>query len=621
VGATLTATANGAFPTIDGVTLTSTTIGQNGVLVKNQTNLAHNGRYDLTTLGNGSTPWVLTRSPLSDSATEIPGAYVFVKAGTLNSDTGWVQTVADPSTFVVGTDAIEVSQFYGAGTYTAGTGLTLTGNEFSIANVGTAGTYGTASQVPVFTTNAQGQVTGVTNTAIAIAASAVSGLAPSATTDTTNAANITSGTLPVARLSGSYTGITGVGTLAAGTWNASTIGAGFGGTGLTSYTVGDILFADGTTSLSRLAGVATGNALISGGVGTAPLYGKIGLTTHVSGTLPIGNGGTGQTTAGAAINALLPAQTSQTGRYLTTDGTNPSWAAVPAPNNGTLTMNVSGAGLTGSATFTADQAGNSTFTVASNATSANTNSTIVARDGSGNFSAGTITAALSGNATTATTLATGRTIAMTGDVAYTSGSFNGSANVTGTATLSNSGVTAGSYTVASITVDAKGRVTAASSGAAPSPFAAGTRLAFAQATAPTGWTRDTSDNANNRMLRVVSTGGGGVGGSASPILNNVVPAHTHGFTTGTQSANHNHGISDPTHRHDIRLHWTSASAPGQLSGRENAFAATRVSEFAATGITTGNNSVNHTHSGTTDNGSSQTNWVPRYIDMIICSKD
>jgi hypothetical protein len=122
------------------------------------------------------------------------------------------------------------------------------------------------------------------------------------------------------------------------------------------------------------------------------------------------------------------------------------------------------------------------------------------------------------------------------------------------------------------------------------------------------------------MLRVVNTAGNGVGGSSDPILNNVVPSHTHGFSTGTQSANHNHGISDPTHRHDIRLHWTAASAPGQLSGRENNFAATRVSEYASTGISTGTNSVSHTHSGTTDNGSSQTSWTPRYINMIICTK-
>jgi hypothetical protein len=75
-------------------------------------------------------------------------------------------------------------------------------------------------------------------------------------------------------------------------------------------------------------------------------------------------------------------------------------------------MAVSGTGLTGSATFTANQAGASSFTVTSNATNANTASAIVARDASGNFSAGTITAALSGNATTATS-ATSATSATT----------------------------------------------------------------------------------------------------------------------------------------------------------------------------------------------------------------
>jgi hypothetical protein len=70
-----------------------------------------------------------------------------------------------------------------------------------------------------------------------------------------------------------------------------------GGTGLTSFAVGDLMYADTTTTLAKLADVATGNALISGGVGVAPSWGKIGLTTHVSGILPVANGGTGSSTA------------------------------------------------------------------------------------------------------------------------------------------------------------------------------------------------------------------------------------------------------------------------------------------------------------------------------------
>jgi len=76
---------------------------------------------------------------------------------------------------------------------------------------------------------------------------------------------------------------------------AGTLGPTSGGTGLSAYTTGDIIYASATNTLAALADVATGNALISGGVTTAPSWGKIGLTTHVSGTLPVANGGTGST--------------------------------------------------------------------------------------------------------------------------------------------------------------------------------------------------------------------------------------------------------------------------------------------------------------------------------------
>lgn len=81
-----------------------------------------------------------------------------------------------------------------------------------------------------------------------------------------------------------------------------------GGTGITSYAVGDLLYATAATTLSKLAGVATGNVLISGGVATAPSWGKVQLSggsSHVSGTLAVTNGGTGSSTAPSNGQVLI----------------------------------------------------------------------------------------------------------------------------------------------------------------------------------------------------------------------------------------------------------------------------------------------------------------------------
>ena len=130
VAGTLTAAANGAF-TLDGVTTWA--VGDR-VLVKDQTNAEENGSYEVTVVGDGSTAWVLTRGEYFNESSEIPGAFQFITDGTLNTGTGWVAQVTDAETFVLGTDAVTWYQFSGAGTYTAGDTLTLTGTEFSIAD-------------------------------------------------------------------------------------------------------------------------------------------------------------------------------------------------------------------------------------------------------------------------------------------------------------------------------------------------------------------------------------------------------------------------------------------------------------------------------------------------------
>jgi len=125
VGATLTNAGTQAAFSTDGVSPSL----NDRILVKNQTTTSQNGIYTLTTVGSGSTNWVLTRATDFDSSTEIAGGdFTFVDNGTTLANTGWVQ-VDEVTT--VGTDPIVWQQFSGAGTYTASNGVQLVGSNFS----------------------------------------------------------------------------------------------------------------------------------------------------------------------------------------------------------------------------------------------------------------------------------------------------------------------------------------------------------------------------------------------------------------------------------------------------------------------------------------------------------
>jgi len=149
VASTANITTLSGLLTIDGVTVAA----GDRVLVKNQTAQAENGIYVAS-----ASAW--TRSTDADTWAELVSAFTFIESGSTQADTSWVCTVDAGGT--IGTTPVTWVQFGAASSYTAGTGLTLSGNQFSITNTAvTAASYGNTNgqQTTTFTVNAQGQLT------------------------------------------------------------------------------------------------------------------------------------------------------------------------------------------------------------------------------------------------------------------------------------------------------------------------------------------------------------------------------------------------------------------------------------------------------------------------------
>jgi hypothetical protein len=155
----------------------------------------------------------------------------------------------------------------------------------------------------------------------------------------------------------------------------------------------------------------------------------------------------------------------------------------------------------------------------------------------------------------------------------------------------------------------------------------GTGVIFCQAAAPVGWTKSVA--AHDYMLRLVTGVGGLVGGIHSPILMDVVPAHTHTAWSGNQSADHDHdlytGGQSNSHTHTyLRSSFAGswgAGPFGALANSEYGASSDGVSyDHSHTGRTYGVR-ANHTHDVGMDGGSSSTNWQPKYAGVILCYKD
>jgi hypothetical protein len=336
VGATLTNSGTQVALSIDGISLSV----NNRVLVWQQTAAAQNGVYVVTTVGSGSTNWVLTRSSDADnynpqSDTGLGGGdYFYVQSGTTGAGDSYVCT--NDGTITFGTTAITFAQFSGAITYTGGTNIDVSGQTISLTG---------------------------------------------------------------------------------------TVAATNGGTGTATVTTGDLLYGSAANTWSKLAAGAGYRPLVMNAGGTNVEWNALALNQSgtVSGALPATNGGTGLSSytlgdivysSAANTLAALAGNTTTTKKFLTQTGTGsvsaaPAWGTISGSDvNGNISGSagsVANALTLGSYLTGTSFNGSTAVTAAVDATSANIASKVVARDASGNFSAGTITATLSGAATSATT--------------------------------------------------------------------------------------------------------------------------------------------------------------------------------------------------------------------------
>ena len=428
----------------------------------------------------------------------------------------------------------------------------------------------------------------------------------------------------------------------ASTTNVASIS--FGSTGLTPSTAttgaitvaGTLAVANGGTGITTFGtGVATAlgqNVTGSGGIVlatsptlTTPLLGTptsgtltnctgLPLSTGVTGTLGISSGGTGQTTASAAFDALSPMTTvgdmiyegtgpaatrlaiGTSGQILTVSGGIPSWQNAPA--SGVTTISFGSTGLTPS-------------TATSGAVTV----------------AGTLAIANGGTGSTSTTycnLASN----VTGTLPVANG---GTGRTTNTAyAVICGGTTTGGAEQSIASVGTAGQVlTSNGAGALPtfqaaggSSFPAGTRMSFQQTAAPTGWTKDTTAALNNSALRIVTgsvVNGGTVDFTTAFASQTPTGSVTISSVSGSAGATTLTTPQIPSHTHPQTLNGT-----GNSIGFSGNYTDPSTFPFNTTGATGGDGSHTHPFSFSSGSGTfsgNAINLAVKYRDFIIASKD
>jgi hypothetical protein len=305
VGATLTNSGAQAAFTVDSVTFAV----NDRVLVKNQSTTFQNGIYVVTTVGTGSSNWVLTRATDADTPSELDGAAIYIQQGTSLADTGWTETA---TVTTIGTDPVVWAQFSGSGAYTAGTGLTLSGNQFSLTTPVSLANGGTNASL----TAVNGGIAYSTGTALALSAAGTSGQVLTSAGAAAPTWTTLSG-VAVTTISFGTTGLTPNSATSGAVTVAGTLVPGNGGTGATAVpTNGQLLIGNGTNYTVATLGSGTGISTTPG-AGTLTIN-NTGVTSNVAtANQTTVSSATGAVTIGLSSTLIAPGSVQVTTSFQT----------------------------------------------------------------------------------------------------------------------------------------------------------------------------------------------------------------------------------------------------------------------------------------------------------------